>query len=427
MPSSMVSPDSRRALRLNIVEGAFAVASDNLAGPYLTLFAMSLGATASQIRMLSAFHYLLVNILQIPFGMLAEKVRDKRILCIIGGFLARTSWVLIAVLPFLFTPEKRMAAVIVLASLRIVAANLGGPAWTDLQAGIVPRAIRGKYYANRNVVLNISALVVTLAAGLVLALRFPINYYILFIGAAILGVASTSVFRQIPFPPPSRKEAGAGGSAGVRFAGFVKAALQNKDFVNYGISAVIWNFGVTFLGSLTAVYFVQDLGGNEGAWALVNASSLAAQIVCQRYWGPLADKFGPKNIMAVSGIAVCFIPALWFLAPTSWVGIVINFISGFAWGGYNLAAFNLLLELTPDENRSMYIGAYNTFMGIATSVGPVLGGFTAEFFGLRSIFLVSFAVRAFGLFLFNRGVSDFGYRKPRRQDLLPMRRPARML
>ena len=87
-----------------------------------------------------------------------------------------------------------------------------------------------------------------------------------------------------------------------------------------------------------------------------------------------------------------------FWPPTSWVGIVINFISGFAWGGYNLAAFNLLLELTPDENRSMYIGAYNTFMGIATSVGPVLGGFTAEFFGLRSIFLVSFAVRAFGLF-----------------------------
>ena len=32
------------------------------------------------------------------------------------------------------------------------------------------------------------------------------------------------------------------------------------------------------------------------------------------------------------------------------------------WGGYNLAAFNLLLELTPDDNRSMYIGAYNTFM-----------------------------------------------------------------
>ena len=25
------------------------------------------------------------------------------------------------------------------------------------------------------------------------------------------------------------------------------------------------------------------------------------------------------------------------------------------WSGYNLAAFNLLLEVTPNENRSMYI------------------------------------------------------------------------
>ena len=86
----------------------------------------------------------------------------------------------------------------------------------------------------------------------------------------------------------------------MRFAGFVKAALQNKDFVNYGISAVIWNFGVTFLGSLTAVYFVQDLGGNEGAWALVNASSLARRLSASGIGEPLADKFGPKNIMAVS-------------------------------------------------------------------------------------------------------------------------------
>ena len=148
--------------------------------------------------------------------------------------------------------------------------------------------------------------------------------------------------------------------------------------------------GVSFLGTLTAVYFVQDMGGHEGAWALVTASSLLAQTICQRYWGPLADKFGPKNVMAVSGIAVCFVPVMWFLAPVSWLGLVINFVSGFMWGGYNLAAFNLLLELTPDDNRSMYIGAYNTFMGLATAVGPVLGGFTAELLGLRSIFLFSF-------------------------------------
>ena len=113
MPSSMISQDTRRALKLNVVEGAFAVASDNLAGPYLTLFAMALNATPSQIGLLSAFPNLLGNILQIPFGMLAETVRDKRILCIIGGVLARASWIIIAFLPFLFPPEQRIAVLIV--------------------------------------------------------------------------------------------------------------------------------------------------------------------------------------------------------------------------------------------------------------------------------------------------------------------------
>ncbi|MGI6640981.1 MAG: hypothetical protein ACOX48_05825, partial [Limnochordia bacterium] len=50
-------------------------------------------------------------------------------------------------------------------------------------------------------------------------------------------------------------------------------------------------------------------------------------------------------------------------------------------------------ELTPDDNRSMYIGAYNTFMGLATAVGPSPRRvYRRELLGLRSIFLFSFGV-----------------------------------
>ena len=61
----MVAQEKRRALRLNIIEGAFAVASDNLAGPYLTLFAISL----EQLRLdrnAECFSEPVRNILQIP-------------------------------------------------------------------------------------------------------------------------------------------------------------------------------------------------------------------------------------------------------------------------------------------------------------------------------------------------------------------------
>ncbi len=428
MPSTMVAQKKRRALRLNIIEGAFAVASDNLAGPYLSLFAISLGATPSQIGMLSAFPNLLGNILQIPFGVLTEKVRDRRYLCIIGGLLSRTSWIIIGFLPFLFAPEKRIPLVILLASLRIIAANMGGLAWTSLQAGLVPRQIRGKYYANRNVVLNICALLATFAAGYFLEMQFPTNYRILFFGAAILGIISTVLFIVIPFPPIESKKPEPGVTTRVQLKAFSKLARGNKNYMNYVWSAIVWGFGVSFASSLNAVHFVLNLGGNDGAWALVTAASLASTILCQRYWGRLSDKFGPKNIMVVSGFFISLLPILWFLAPVSWFAILISFINGFVWGGYNLAAFNLILEITPDENRPLYIGTLNTFSGLASAVGPTLGGFAAEIIGIRPVFLISSVLQFLGLAMFRRGVNDTGYQTPTRQDFLPsIRRPTKMM
>ncbi|NLJ81218.1 MAG: hypothetical protein GX335_09360, partial [Firmicutes bacterium] len=99
--SAALTKDTKKAMQLNTVEGAFAVAADNLAAPYLGLFALALGATPFQIGMLTAFPNFLGNILQIPAGLAAERIEDKRILPALGGFLSRLTWSALALLPFL--------------------------------------------------------------------------------------------------------------------------------------------------------------------------------------------------------------------------------------------------------------------------------------------------------------------------------------
>ncbi len=106
----------RKAMKLNTVEGAFAVAAENLAAPYLGLFALGLGATPSQIGMLTAFPNLIGNLLQIPAGLWSERMKDKRILPIVGGYLARSTWALLAIVPFLVPPQYRVGVVILLAT-----------------------------------------------------------------------------------------------------------------------------------------------------------------------------------------------------------------------------------------------------------------------------------------------------------------------
>jgi MFS family permease len=421
-PTSGVKKDTQKAMRLNTIEGAFAVAAENLAAPYLGLFALALGATPSQIGMLTAFPNLLGNILQIPAGLLAERMEDKRILPAVGGYLNRLTWVVMAIVPFLFPPEQRVGILILLATFRITAANLGVPAWTALQANLVPQSIRGKYYANRNVVLNTCALLATFGANRLLRLDFPLNYQIIFAIATVLGVTATYLFTRIPFDQPPLKPRTANDSYWLATKTFWADVKNHKDFLSYARSSLIWNFGVTLASSLFAVHFVDTMGGHAGSWAIFAAVNIATQILIQRYWGRLADIFGHKNVMSFSGIGAAAIPLLWWIAPTLWFPIVVNFVNGLAWGGYNLAAFNLLLEITPDENRSLYVGVYNTLMGFATAAGPLVGGFAAEIFGLKPIFLASAALRALGLYVFYRTVSNTSGREMGVSDLVPKRK-----
>lgn len=145
----------------------------------------------------------------------------------------------------------------------------------------------------------------------------------------------------------------------------------------------------------------------------------------QRYWGRLADVFGQKNVMLASGIGVVVLPLLWWGTRNAWFPFLIYAINGLAWGGYNLAAFNLLLEITPDDNRTVYVGGYNTLMGVAMAVGPLAGGFAAEIFGLRPLFLTSGLFRALGLYMFYRLVEDATQKRMGLKDLLPQGRSAR--
>ncbi len=416
-----ISKTTRKAMKFNTIEGAFAISSDQMAGPYLGLFALALGATPSQIGMLNAFPALLGNILQIPYGILAERLGKRRLLVIIGSFWLRISWLFLAFLPLFMPAPLRVPAIIVLATLRITVGSLGTPAWTSIQAQMIPHGIRGKYYANRNVILNIAGLATTVIAGRILGVSFPFNYQTLFIIAAILGLTSTALFTRIPIAEavPKGRAAKAKISLKQRIARFRELLRSDRNFAVYCGTSLVWNLGVSVAGPLVSIYFIRELYGPEGFWAVVTGASILGGILCQRYWGRLADRFGQKNVMSVAGLGAVAIPFLWFSAPHYSLAVLVNFWAGFSWGGYNLAAFNLILEITPDENRSMYVGAYNTLMGIATFAGPLVGGFLAEAIAIRYVFLLSFALRGLGLFLFNRNVDNVSEKRIALADLRP--------
>lgn len=413
---------SRRALSIANWDGALATASEQAAASYVSLYALALGASKSQIGLLTALPALLGNVLQLPAATLADRVGHRKRICLIGGLGARALWLPIAALSFWLAGQTAFYAFLALLATRAIFASLAAPAWTALMADLTPHRIRGIYFSNRSIACSLAGLVATLGAGwLVGALGPGAGYPAVFATAFVLGVAATAIFARMPVvaQPPPAHHARHHLSLGQRIALIGRALKREPNFTGFCISSLLWNFAVTMPGPLFAVYFVNQLGGQEQAWGIVTGASLVSTILGQRYWGRLTDRFGRKNVMVVSGVLCALIPFAWIVIPSAGWANLVNFYAGFFWAGYNLAAFNLLLEATPDERRATYVAGYNALVGLSGSAGPLLGGFLADWLSIPAVFLISGVLRLAGWLLFQRLVKT---REPRPlvlRDLLP--------
>lgn len=408
----------QRSMRICIIDGMFANASENMIGPFLALFALALGATKGQVGLLAALPALISNSLQIPSARLTEYWGDRKRLVVITATISRLMVFAIATIPLMLKGDAAIYTFIGLVTLRGLFSSIGVPGWTSIMADITPRDSRGSYFAFRNMLCNIAALSGTLLAGwLVRTYDFPAGYQVSFLLAVGVGLVSSYFFSKVPIPPMPRRSMHRQGPTGIK--SWWGTISRYTAFRNYCLTSILWNFGVNFAGPLFPVYYRQDLGGDPGFWGVVTASGLIATLIGQRYWGRLADRYGQKNVMLVGGIGAASVPFFWFFVPRWELAPVAQFLGSFCWGGYNLAAFNLILEITPDEERTTFVGVYNTMAGLASSMGPLAGGYLADVFGLRPVIIMSGLLRWMGYFAFKSKVPSASDTKLHWSSLIP--------
>lgn len=416
--------ETRRAMRVATAEGVLASASDNFAGSYVSLYALSLGANHAQIGLVNALPALLTNVLQIPFAILSDRLNRRKALWVVGCFGFRVAWLPIALIPLVaVSPGAAVMTYLALLALRSAFGAAATPAWTSLMADITPRKMRGAYFSNRAILVNLSALAATLASGAVLRLfGDPLGYQVTFVIAASFGAAAAFVAAKFPdldapkrLRPASEAQDGGEGAdsekgrkaspgksqrVGFSVRELLDSLRKEKSFTSYSLASALWNFGVTLPQPLFAVYFVEVLGGSPSFWGVVSAVTFVTTVLGQRYWGGLADRVGGRNVLITSGTIAAVIPGLWFIAFKPEHALWINLVSGLGWAGFNLAAFNLLLEVTPDKGRTTFVAGYNALIGLAHFSGPLIGGIAADFVGARPIFLTSTLIRLAAWWLF---------------------------
>ncbi len=96
-----------------------------------------------------------------------------------------------------------------------------------------------------------------------------------------------------------------------------------------------------------------------------------------RIWGRLTDRFGNKPVAVLSTMVPFFLPVIWcYTTPRNWIVVIpiIQTLAGIFWPGIDLITNNLLLKLSPAENRSLYVGVLNFFLGtFGTALAYLVG------------------------------------------------------
>ena len=133
---------------------------------------------------------------------------------------------------------------------------------------------------------------------------------------------------------------------------------------------------------------VGELGGLTHLSWVVTAYLLSSTVVTPLY-GKLGDLHGRKVVLQVAIVVFLVGSALCGLAQNMLQLILFRFLQGIGGGGLIVITMAVIGDLIAPRERGRYQGLFGAVFGLATIIGPLLGGFFVDHLTWRWIFYIN--------------------------------------
>jgi EmrB/QacA subfamily drug resistance transporter len=144
---------------------------------------------------------------------------------------------------------------------------------------------------------------------------------------------------------------------------------------------------------------ISDLHADVNSVVWVTSAYLLAYAVPVLITGRLGDRFGPKNLY-LTGLTVFTLASLW-CGLTSSIGMLIaaRVVQGFGASMMTPQTMAVITRIFPSDRRGQAMALWGATAGVATLVGPIVGGVLVDALGWEWIFFINVPVGILGFFL----------------------------
>jgi len=146
------------------------------------------------------------------------------------------------------------------------------------------------------------------------------------------------------------------------------------------VSSAIKSFGGGFTSTYVSLYFV-ELGGNPLTLGLMASMALLVQCVMLLIGGVIADYYGRRRIMVLTAFYGVFFPLLYVMTRDWRLFAALSIIA--ALGAIsNPASYAMVADSIPPEKRTTGIASLQVVSSLPVTVGPLIGGWLIQNYGL---------------------------------------------
>ncbi len=367
--------------------GVAGMFSDSLNRRFVSLLAVSVGVTVSQMSYLRAIQSLSSNLLQLIWGRLVDR-HGKKVFIFIGRVL---NGIFLGALIFIRTPIWLMSFVIGAA----ICISLVMPAWSSLLGDYTSYSTRGTSIGRINSLSQIGSLTAMIFAFVISLNQVeettPESYTLILAMAAMMSIVSGVLSLITEEKPPTLKEERLD----------IRRVFQDVRLRRYLLVNIVYGVSMAFAWPLFPFIIVDKLAMKIWQIASFSICSSTTSILSQRYLGNLMDRIGRRPVIVFSRVSMAIAPLVYAFA-TSWIHIVLaDVILGVGMGAWMSSGPTYIIDMAPKEMRATYLATNTAVFGVAAFIGNLASGYITDnilavgggFQGIQMGLLISAALR----------------------------------